>query len=289
MSGFLENSDFCSNWFGSALAFLTVPEGHTIHRLAADLRKDFVGAPVSTDSPQGRFSEGAAIVDGEKMLKSEAWGKHLFCHWESGNILHVHLGLIGKFRPVDPSLPPPDTIRLRLSNGSESWHLTGPQTCAMILADDLKQVVAKLGPDPLRLGVRGIGRFLQGLSSSNKPIGAALLDQSLLAGIGNVYRSEILFLCGIHPETPCNAITDHDGEKLWNLTVDLLRKGRKLNRIVTVQKEDSGNVPLSGNEREDSVYAYKREGLDCKRCPNQIQISSLAGRSMWHCPSCQEK
>ena len=56
-----------------------MPEGHTIHRLAADLSKDFVGAPVSADSPQGRFSEGAALVDGEMMLKSEAWGKHLFC------------------------------------------------------------------------------------------------------------------------------------------------------------------------------------------------------------------
>ena len=52
-----------------------MPEGHTIHRLAADLSKDFVGAPVSADSPQGRFSEGAALVDGEMMLKSEAWGK----------------------------------------------------------------------------------------------------------------------------------------------------------------------------------------------------------------------
>jgi len=223
------------------------------------------------------------------MLKSEAWGKHLFCYWESGNILHVHLGLIGKFRPADPSLPPPDTIRLRLSNGSKSWHLTGPQTCAMILSDDLKQVIAKLGPDPLRLGTRGTGRFIRGLSSSKKSIGAALLDQSLLAGIGNVYRSEILFLCGIHPETPCNLISEQDGGKLWDLTVSLLRKGRKLNRIVTVQKEDVASVPLSGNEREDSVYAYKREGLDCRRCPNEIEISSLAGRSIWHCPQCQEK
>ncbi|HJM28376.1 MAG TPA: hypothetical protein QF431_04615 [Acidimicrobiales bacterium] len=268
---------------------MTVPEGHTIHRLAADLRKDFVGQPVSVDSPQGRFSEGAALVDGEQMVKSEAWGKHLFCYWESGNILHVHLGLIGKFRPASLEFPPPETVRLRLSNELKSWHLTGPQTCAMVVADDLKQIISKLGPDPLRLGARGAGRFIKGLASSKKPIGAALLDQSLLAGIGNVYRSELLYLCGIHPETPSNLLSEKNGEDLWDLTVDLLRKGRKLNRIVTVQKADEGNVPPSGNEREDSLYAYKRDGLDCRRCPNEIEISSLAGRSIWYCPQCQEK
>ncbi|OUV77062.1 MAG: hypothetical protein CBC90_07215 [Acidimicrobiaceae bacterium TMED130] len=265
-----------------------VPEGHTIHRLAADLRKDFVSKSIEATSPQGRFAESAALLNGIQMIKSEAWGKHLFCHWENGNILHVHLGLIGKFRKVNIDDPPRDTIRLRLVHESSAWHLTGPQTCALITEDDLQDVVNKLGPDPLRVGLRGMSKFKKRLGASKKPIGAALLDQNLLAGIGNVYRSELLFLCGIHPEIPCNKIRDDQAEELWKWTVDLLRRGKKLNRIVTIQDEDKGTIKVKNKKRNNSLYAYKRAGLDCRRCPDEIVISKLAGRSMWHCPNCQK-
>ena len=266
-----------------------VPEGHTIHRLAADLRKDFVSKSVEATSPQGRFAESAALLNGIQMIKSEAWGKHLFCHWENGNILHVHLGLIGKFRKVNRDDPPRDTIRLRLVHESSAWHLTGPQTCALITEDDLQDVINKLGPDPLRVGLRGMSKFKKRLGESKKPIGAALLDQNLLAGIGNVYRAELLFLCGIHPETPCNKIRDDQSEELWKWTVDLLRRGKKLNRIVTIQDEDKGTIKTKNKKRNNSLYAYKRAGLDCRRCPDEIVISKLAGRSMWHCPNCQKR
>ena len=265
-----------------------MPEGHTIHRLAADLRKDFVSKSIEATSPQGRFAESAALLNGIQMIKSEAWGKHLFCHWENGNILHVHLGLIGKFRKVNIDEPPRDTIRLRLVHESSAWHLTGPQTCALITEDDLQDVVNKLGPDPLRVGLRGMSKFKKRLGASKKPIGAALLDQNLLAGIGNVYRSELLFLCGIHPEIPCNKIRDDQAEELWKWTVDLLRRGKKLNRIVTIQDEDKGTIKVKNKKRNNSLYAYKRAGLDCRRCPDEIVISKLAGRSMWHCPNCQK-
>ena len=266
-----------------------MPEGHTIHRLAADLRKDFVSKRVEATSPQGRFAESAALLNGLQMIKSEAWGKHLFCHWENGNILHVHLGLIGKFRKVNRDDPPRDTIRLRLVYESSAWHLTGPQTCALITEDDLQDVINKLGPDPLRVGLRGMSKFKKRLGESKKPIGAALLDQNLLAGIGNVYRAELLFLCGIHPETPCNKIHDYQAEELWKWTVDLLRRGKKLNRIVTIQDEDKGTIKDKNKRRNNSLYAYKRAGLDCRRCPDEIVISKLAGRSIWHCPNCQKR
>ena len=266
-----------------------MPEGHTIHRLAADLRKDFVSKRVEATSPQGRFAESAALLNGIQMIKSEAWGKHLFCHWENGNILHVHLGLIGKFRKVNRDDPPRDTIRLRLVHESSAWHLTGPQTCALITEDDLQDVTNKLGPDPLRVGLRGMSKFKKRLGESKKPIGAALLDQNLLAGIGNVYRAELLFLCGIHPETPCNKIHDYQAEELWKWTVDLLRRGKKLNRIVTIQDEDKGTIKDKNKKRNNSLYAYKRAGLDCRRCPDEIVISKLAGRSIWHCPNCQKR
>ena len=124
-----------------------MPEGHTIHRLARDLAADLRGRSVPASSPQGRFDEGAARLDGATLTSSEAWGKHLFCHWDTGDVLHVHLGLIGKFRPWPVEERPSDTIRLRLEGERTAWQLTGPQTCAVITPEDRDHVVAPLGPD----------------------------------------------------------------------------------------------------------------------------------------------
>ncbi len=74
-----------------------MPEGHTVHRLARDLRDTLGSAPVTATSPQGRFEAGARLLDGETIARSEAWGKYLFVSF-GGPVLHVHLGLIGKFR-----------------------------------------------------------------------------------------------------------------------------------------------------------------------------------------------
>ena len=90
-----------------------MPEGHTIHRLARDLRKELGTGPIRATSPQGRFAEGAAALDGRSIRRSDAWGKHLFVDFDS-EVLHVHLGLIGKFRPAPVAETPRDTIRLRL-------------------------------------------------------------------------------------------------------------------------------------------------------------------------------
>src|ERR1700761_2862128 len=78
----------------------SMPEGHTIHRLARDLKATLGREPVRASSPQGRFTAGAALLDGERIMRSKAWGKYLFVQMTGGQILHVHLGLIGKFRPV---------------------------------------------------------------------------------------------------------------------------------------------------------------------------------------------
>ncbi|HMR97385.1 MAG TPA: hypothetical protein PKE05_17760 [Microthrixaceae bacterium] len=92
-----------------------MPEGHIIHRLAREIRSTLDGAPVLASSPQGRFADGAAVIDRHRLVRTDAWGKYLFCDFGTGEILHVHLGLIGKFRRR--STPPPDPVgivRLRL-------------------------------------------------------------------------------------------------------------------------------------------------------------------------------
>ena len=265
-----------------------VPEGHTIHRLAADLKKDLSHEPVTAISPQGRFTDGAALIDGVLLKNSEAWGKHLFCSWTNGCILHIHLGLIGKFRRFDLSQVPTDTVRLRLETTKNAWQLTGPQTCAIIEKYERDHLVSQLGPDPLRLGKRGKKTFATRLRSVSKPLGAALLDQNLIAGIGNVYRSEILFLAGIRPDVLGIELTQAQAESIWDITVMQLRKGREWNRIVTVTSDDIGRRVTRKTAKGKTLYAYKRGGMPCRRCHTFIEQSTSAGRSIWYCPSCQE-
>lgn len=264
-----------------------MPEGHTIHRLARDLNKEFAGSAVSASSPQGRFAAGAKLLDGEVMDQAEAWGKHLFCTFASGAILHVHLGLIGKLRRRKlPAADPTDTVRLRMIGPTAAWDLTGPYLCAVVTSDDRGVTVDKLGPDPLRSDGTA-EQFGARLARRRIAIGAALLDQKVIAGIGNVYRAEFLFLLGIDPRRPANALDETEVQELWDLATAQLRQGVRLNRIVTVDPAEVGVASAARLPREEALYAYKREGLPCRRCGTEIEIMKLANRSMWACPSCQ--
>ena len=237
-------------------------------------------------SPQGRFEHGASVINNKSLVTSEAWGKHLFLTFSGKTILHIHLGLIGKFRPQALEHDPSDTVRLRLE-GSRAWHLTGPQKCALITREESLRVIDDLGPDPLRRGSKWED-FASGLTNRKTPIAISLLDQSVIAGVGNVYRAEFLFLLGIHPERPSRDLAQTELEDLWKVSVSQLRQGVRLNRIVTVSQTDSGTSP-GRLKPEDALYVYKREGQPCRRCGSLIRVAKLAGRSCWWCDRCQRR
>ena len=266
-----------------------MPEGHTIHRLAADLQASLTPDSVPAASPQGRFAEGAARIDGSKLDKAEAYGKHLFCWWDNGDVLHVHLGLIGKFRPVPPETLSGETIRLRLDGLDQAWQLTGPQTCAIINPTDRDRVVEKLGPDPLRRGASRREQFIDRFTATSRAAGAALLDQHVIAGIGNVYRAELLLLTGIHPARPANTVSRELAGELWDLTVSALKRGKAWNRIVTVASPDSDVRVTRNIDPDDALYAYHRSDQPCRRCHCLIESQEVAGRTIWFCPTCQPK
>ena len=264
-----------------------MPEGHTIHRLARDLSKDLRGHEVSTASRQDRFADGARHLDGRVLERTSANGKHLFLHWaesreRAAEILHIHLGLFGKFRRhVDPVPEPSDALRVRFSGPDAVWDLTGAITCAVRDPDVLEEVASTLGPDPLRRGAKA-DDFIRRVQRSRKPIGALLLDQAVIAGIGNVYRAEILHLTGIHPATEGRALSEGRLREIWDLTVDLLRLGVQRDRIVTVPMRGRRMASMT---RENSVFVYKQS--ECGTCGNPVEHSDIGGRNMFACPRCQ--
>ncbi|MCW2714626.1 MAG: Formamidopyrimidine-DNA glycosylase, partial [Frankiales bacterium] len=215
-----------------------MPEGHTIHRLARDHRSVLVGRTVSASSPQGRFAAGADQLDGRVVTGIEPYGKHLFYGFEGDVLLHVHLGLYGGW--VGGALPPPvpkGALRLRLSTDSAWLDLRGPTACELYTPADRDAVVARLGPDPLRKDARPELAW-QRISRSRTAIGALLMDQSVLAGIGNVYRAEVLYRAGVSPFRAGLDLPERVWDELWTDVVLLLRAGVRAGHIVTTARED---------------------------------------------------
>ena len=267
-----------------------MPEGHTLHRLARDLRRDLAGVAVSASSPQGRFADGAARLDGQVLVGTEAYGKHLFVRFERGDVLHVHLGLIGVFRRAraTPGEPPPEPVgqvRLRLVGGDAVWDLSGPMVCRVAPPTVVDEVTALLGPDPLRRGADP-QRFIDAVLRSRKPIGALLLDQSVIAGLGNVYRAELLYLCGIHPLREGRSLSVDEAHALWDAAVAQLKLGLRRNRIVTIDPADLDG-PIHRVRRGEGVYVYRQE--HCFRCGAATEVVDLAGRPIRACPAEQPR
>lgn len=257
-----------------------MPEGHTIHRLARDLTRDLVGQRLEVSSPQGRFTD-AERVTGTKLVRASAIGKHLFLHFEQATV-HVHLGLFGKFRrSANPPPEPKGALRMRLVGETKTWDLRGPTACAVVDAEALAELENRLGADPLAEGADPkIAR--KKLQKSRRAIGAVLLDQSIFAGIGNVYRAEILFLLRVHPETPACELSKRSFDALWALTKKLLERGVKENRIVTRE------VPAGTRRtRRESLHVYKRK--TCLACGGPVTTLTLAARTIYLCETCQAR
>lgn len=251
-----------------------MPEGHTIHRLARDLTRDFGGHTLSCSSPQGRFRE-ADSISGHVFLGAHAIGKHLFLDIGDARV-HIHLGLFGRFRRRRDAGDPRPSVRLRLDGNGRIWDLTGSTACELMDRAAFDRLRARLGADPLADGPRPSALWRR-VHASKRPIGALLLDQSLFAGVGNVYRAELLFAVRLHPETRGCDVPKSTFERLWKIAKAFLRRGVSANRIIT--------VPGSRGRSRDRLYVYKR--AECLECGTSITRSTLAARTMYHCPSCQ--
>ncbi len=270
-----------------------MPEGHTIHRLARDHAERFAGRPVRVTSPSGRFAAAAALLDGSHLETTDAWGKHLFHRFEGDRFVHVHLGLFGKF--LDHEVPPPEpreTSRYRLIGESHAIDLVGATACDLLTADEVDGLVARLGPDPIRRDADP-DRAWAALQRRSVGIGRALMDQSVLAGIGNVYRAEVLFVHGLHPEVPARDVTRETWDAMWATLVEWLRRGVRQGRIITTDPSDlppeHGRTeigrPRSRMRRDETLYVYKQEV--CRRCGTSIRRWDLAGRWAYACETCQ--
>lgn len=300
-----------------------MPEGHTTHALAARLDHAFAGLPVAVSSPQGRFEGGAALLDGLTLATASAWGKHLFVQFEGERWLNVHLGLIGKFsvirhdawqgsatdpeRPGMPGshVPVQGQVRLRLLNPAWVGDLRAPTVCAVVTPQKVDEIQARLGPDPLRQDADPELAWRR-ISRSTKPIAELLMDQSVLAGVGNVYRCEVLFRHRVDPFRPGTEIRPATWLAVWDDLVQLMPLGVAFGQIVTMDDQVAqalaevadGSAAAHtaavtgaglGDRFERRFYLYKRTGEPCHVCGSRVRTRLVAGRNLFWCGRCQRR
>ncbi len=262
-----------------------MPEGHTLHRLARDQRSRFAGRAVAVSSPQGRFAD-AALVDGRVLDDVTAHGKHLFASF-GDRVVHVHLGLFGKYTGGAGEPPAPvGAVRMRWVADGAWTDLRGATACEVLSPSEVDAIRARLGPDPLARRPDG-DRAYRRIVRSRAPVAGLLMDQAVVAGIGNVYRAEILYRHRIDPYLPGRLLDEARWDRLWDDLVRLMRSGLRTGRIVTTEPADRER---RGRPRsEDAHYVYRRTGLPCRICATPVQMQPLSARKLYWCPACQAR
>lgn len=263
-----------------------MPEGHTLHRLARLHQKRFGRKPVIVTSPQQRFAEGADAVSGRVLRRADAWGKHLFHQYDGGHVVHVHLGLYGSFTEAPLPLDEPvGQVRMRMIGTEYGTDLRGPTVCEIIDAGAVDDVVARLGPDPLRPDADPALAWKR-ITKSRRTIGGLLMDQTIIAGVGNVYRSELLYRHHIDPFRPGTQIDADEFAAMWADLVALMKIGVRRGKIVVVRPEHDHGAP-SYRPGRPRTYVYRRAGDACRVCGTTVRTAELEARNVFWCPTCQ--
>jgi endonuclease-8 len=271
-----------------------MPEGHTLHRLADELNHAFAGRRVRVGSPQGRFADSAALLDGQVLVGAEAWGKKLFVEFPGDRFVYIHLGLIGGFvveADVAEVPLPVGEVRLRITTATAYGDLRGATACELVTREQRDAAIAKLGPDPLRADADP-ARAWERIRRSSLPIGRLLMDQGVLAGVGNVYRAELLFRHRMHPLRPGRTLRSGQWQAMWDDLVELMEEGVRTGRIDTVRPEHTPEAMGRAARVDDhggEVYVYRRTGQPCLVCERPVRTAVLDTRNLFWCSHCQPK
>lgn len=257
-----------------------MPEGHTIHREALDQQPMLVGQALAASSPQGRFLDGAARLDGQTCRAIDAFGKHLLYSFAGGDTLHLHLGLYGKFRATPrPAAEPRGAVRLRLESATHVVDVNGPNRCEILDPAGVAVLTARIGPDVLRTDADP-DRAWRRIGASRTAIGTLIMDQSVMAGIGNIYRTEILWRQRLHPLSPGRLLARADFDRIWTDAAHLLRIGVEQRAIVTV---DGATRSRHRYGARTNIFAK----ATCPRCGGPVLRFVLATRRAFVCEVCQ--
>lgn len=214
---------------------------------------DAFAGPHAIGAPRRRIGEQESAVGGDPGFVDDA----------------------GRFVPPAPR----GAVRLRLIGDDGCADLTGPSACEVITEPERQAILGRLGPDPLReaagSGDSGGPEFASRIGRSRSAVGALVMDQSVCAGVGNIYRAESLFICGISPYRRGRDVTDAEARDVWTTLVRLMTLGVEQGTIIT-----------TGDSLEP-FYVYHRTGDACRRCGAAVSEATMQARRLFWCGGCQ--
>lgn len=258
-----------------------MPEGDSIHSIARRMREKFEGKPLQRlGGSEPSVRTRASSLRGTTIERVEAIGKHLVVEFEGGWALRVHLGMTGRWRFGPPTGVRGDgPARVALESSTWSARCYGAPTVEIDRTPRIHDAIAYLGPD-LTEAEPELGEALHRAreTSDTRSITDTLLDQSIVSGIGNVYRNEILFEAGVHPLIATSQIDDEQLVWMFDRVSRLLRVNVGRRRSTT-----------GGRRPGTTHYVYERSGKPCRRCGDEIQFDRTGqhDRTTFWCPTCQ--
>jgi formamidopyrimidine-DNA glycosylase len=232
---------------------------------------------------RGRSERKLRDLAGRVVRKIDRRGKWLLWHFAGGRGLASHLGMTGKFELVPPGAPPVRWSRARFLRADGAIvHFIDPRRFGELRVgalDDLRAGLSELGPDALGLGRRRLAALLADRTGTIKTV---LMDQNVLAGLGNIYSTEALFTAGIHPARRAGTLHPAEIARLGSAIDESLRRMLAMN---------SGDkiVYVGESKRTNPFLVYGRVGTPCPRCEATLAKITLGGRTCSFCPSCQPR
>lgn len=273
-----------------------MPEGDTIFRTARTLHLALAGREVvrfeTAFAHLQRVHDQRSLV-GQHVESVTSRGKHLLMAFSGGLVLRTHMRMSGSwhvYRPGERWQLPRSLMRVVIGTADFEAVAFGVHEAEWVPASKLERgVVGRLGPDLLAATFDEAEALRRLRTRGDSDIAAALLDQRLVAGIGNVYKSEVLFLSRVNPWT---RVRDMDDERL----LSVLRLARRLMRLNVQPAHGLARVTrgglrrdASGDGREENLWVYRRQGLPCRACgaPIERAVQGVESRGTWWCPGCQ--
>jgi endonuclease-8 len=258
-----------------------MPEGDTIHRAARTLRVALA------DQVIRRFASTRILsrdLVGRRFTSIEAHGKHLLLRLDDGRAIQAHMGMTGSmhvYRPGERWLRSEGAARMVIE--VEGWVVVAfsVPTLRLVVANvETPRALAHLGPDVLAadFGAPAAEEARRRLRArADLPLGVAIMDQTALAGVGNIYKSETLFTLGLDPFAPVSAFDDET-------LAAVVARARRL-----MSSNLRGAMRTTTRNQSQRFYVYERKGKACLRCPSIVEMRRQGeqARSTYYCPQCQ--
>ncbi len=276
-----------------------MPELPEVETVVKDLKKlDLMGVAITEAKVfWPRIIECPSVkafckqVQGLHIKSIHRRAKYIVMTLSNGNSLITHLRMTGRlyFKKSNEARQKHEHVIITLKNGQSLRYYDPRKFGRLSLLEDAQTKLGKLGPEPLSKDFE-LTRFKKSLLTKSRQIKPLLLDQTFVAGIGNIYADEALWLAKIHPESKSNALTPSNIKNLHTSIIEVLEKGIR-NCGTSLGKSSTNYYSASGQQgsNQEDLYVFRRTGLSCIRCKQVIKRIIVAQRSSHICPRCQKQ